>query len=374
ELMSTKASGNAPLYIEGDDGIYRFDGYVGQLNFSDLDIRLTVSELTSSDAILNAYAEVTIYSDLEPIIFDYSYDMFLDSDGKWKMATFVLPEKKIADIFFGIDDGKDGRNIDNIEDWDRLNYNASGSKQIKEFITAFVYGDTEKLGQLSEASAPSVFEEYANLDIISYNISKVTQNDTARILFEYTIGNEQPNASIRTKSGTHSFYVTLGKRGVYLEDTEKAELSSAGQFISDYFSSTLEYIILDCNDLSYSQRTDITEFLAKRASGNATEAKISSLARIIFGVYDFEPSEDLRNENGDFSKNSRSARNLCFDIIGESTAGENTNLTIAVYADRSKLVTARTIEINLQSNGEDFKFISSYTSETTDHNICKVTE
>ena len=373
-LMSTPAHGNIPLYIEGDDGIYRFDGYVGQLNLSDLDIRLTVLSLESANATLNAYTEATIYSDLDAIIFDHDYEIFLDSDGKWKMATFVSPEKKISDIFFGIDDGKDGSSIDNIDDWDRLNYKANGSKQIQEFISAFVYGDTEMLGQISEASAPSVFEEYSNLDIISYTISKVTVNDTARILFEYTIGTEQPNASVRTQSGTHSFYITLGKKGIYLEDTKKAELSSAGQFISDYFSSTLEYIILDHNDLSYSQRTDITEFLAKRASGNATEAKITSLAQTIFGIYDFQPSEDLRNENGYFSKSSRGTRNLCFDIIGESNAGDITNLTIAIYADRSKLVTARTVEISLQSNGADYKFVSSYTSGTTDYSICKVTE
>lgn len=376
ELMSAKASGNAPLYIEDENGIYRFDGYTGQLNFSDLDIKLTVSELTSSDAVLRAYAEATIYSDLEPIIFDYNYEIFLDSDGKWKMATFVSPEKKISDIFFGTDDGKNGTTIDNIADWDRLNYKASGSKQIEDFISAFVNGDVESLGALSEASDPSVFTEYGNLDIVSYSISKVTLNDTARILFEYTIGTEKPNASLRTKSGTHSFYVTLGKKGVYLEDTEKIEFSDEGQsqFITDYFSSTLEYIILDCNDLSYSQRKDITEFLAKRVSGNATKAKISSLARVIFGVYDFDPSEELRNENGDFIKNSRPARALCFDIISENSVGYDTSLTVVIYADRSKLVEARTVEINLTKNSTDFEFVSSYTSGTSNYNICKVTE
>ncbi len=374
ELISTKAVGNAPLYIDGEDGIYRFDGYAGQLSFSDLDIKLTVSELSSSEAILNAYAEATIYSDLDPIIFDYDYELLLDSDGKWKMATFVSPEKKIADIFFGIDDGKNGSSIDNIDDWDKLNYKASGGIQIKEFISAFVKGDAEKLGLISDASAPSVFDEYANLDIISYSISKVTVNDNARILFEYTIGTEQPGASIRTKSGTHSFYMALGKKGVYLEDTEKTELSRAGQFLSDYFSSTLEYIILDCNDLSYSQRTDITEFLAKRISGNATESKIISLARIIFDVYDFKPGEDLKNENGDFSKNSRGARALCFDIISEKNVGSNTDLTVVIYADRSKLVEARTVEISLAENSTDFEFKSSYTSRTAEHTICKITE
>ncbi len=373
-LMSTTAHGNIPLYIEGEDGIYRFDGYAGQLNLSDLDIKLTVLSLTSSDATLNAYAEATIYSDLDAIIFDYDYEIFLDSDGKWKMRTFVLPEKKISDIFFGIDDGKDGKEIDDIDDWDKLGYKASNSTQIKEFITAFVEGDSESLGLISEASAPSVFKEYENLDIISYRISKVTQNDTARILFEYTIGAEQPGASIRTQSGTHSFYITLGKKGVYLEDTDKAELSRAGQFISDYFSSTLEYIILDCSDLSYSQRTDITEFLAKRISSSATEAKIASLAQIIFGIYDFAPSEDLKNENGDFNKNSRGTRALCYDIITEKTVGENTDLTIVIYADRSKLVAARTVEISLTGNGADFKFVSSYTSGTTEYSVCKVVE
>ncbi len=373
-LMSTTVQGNIPLYIEGEDGIYRFDGYVGQLNLSDLDIKLTVLSLTNSDATLNVYAEATIYSDLDAIIFDYDYEIFFDSDGKWKMGTFVLPEKKISDTFFGIDDGKDGGEIDDIDDWDNLGYMASGGKQIKEFITAFVDGDTTRLGLISEASDPSVFEEYANLDIIHYNISKVTQNDTARILFEYTIGTEQPGASLRTQSGTHSFYVTLGKKGVYLEDTEKTELSSAGRFISDYFSSTLEYIILDCTDLSYSQRTDITEFLAKRAQGNATEAKILSLAHIIFGTYDFKPSEDLRNENGDFSKNSRGSRSLCFDIVNENNFGENTDITVVIYADRSKLVASRTVEISLQGNGADFKFVSSYISGTTEYGICKVTE
>ncbi|MBR3966025.1 MAG: hypothetical protein IKJ91_03010 [Clostridia bacterium] len=375
-LMSTSAHGNIPLYIEGDDGIYRFDGYVGQLNLSDLDIKLTVLSLESSSATLNAYTEATIYSDLDAIIFDYDYEIFLDSDGKWKMNTFILPEKKISDIFFGVDDGSDmdGNSIDSIDDWDELNYKASGGKQLKEFITAFVDGDSTRLGLISEASDPSVFKEYENLDIISYSISKVTFNDTARILFEYTIGAEQPGASIRTQSGTHSFYVTLGKKGVYLEDTEKTELTAAGQFISDYFSSTLEYIILDCSDLSYSQRTNITEFLAKRASGNATKSKIESLAKIIFDVYDFAPSEDLMSENGDFNKNSRGTRGLCFDIITEKAVDDRTDLTIVIYADRSKLINARTVEICLENNGADFKFVSSYTSGTTEYNICKIVE
>ena len=39
-----------------------------------------------------------------------------------------------------------------------------------------------------------------------------------------------------------------------------------------------------------------------------------------------------------------------------------------------KSVIARTVEISLEIGGADFKFGSSYTSGTSNYNICKVTE
>ena len=49
-------------------------------------------------------------------------------------------------------------------------------------------------------------------------------------------------------------------------------------------------------------------------------------------------------------------------------------LTVVLYAARSKLVGARKVEISLSENGADFKFIGSYTSETTDYKVYKINE
>ncbi|MBQ8207645.1 MAG: hypothetical protein IJZ89_02810, partial [Clostridia bacterium] len=282
-------------------------------------------------------------------------------------------------IFLGIDDPDKNddtteETIRDIEEWEELNFTGGGSEQIRQYLSAFIAGDYEALAALSEASDPAVFDEYAALDITDYSISKIHSSGMSRIAFEYTIGTPPKNASKRTESGTHSFYVTVGKKGVYLSDIESDELSDAGKFLSEYFASTLEYTLLDCNDLSYSQNLDITDFLIKRLGGGVSETDITGLAYIIFGVYNFAPCEELRNESDLFYSANRGTKGLCFDIANESMLGDEINLTVTIYADRSKLIPARSIEYRLSRNGADFKFVGSYTSQTTDYKVYKISE
>lgn len=377
-MKTTVGSEKHPLFIDGEDGLYRFGGYVGQFNFSDLDIKLTISELTASDAILNAKAETTIYSDLDPIKFEYDYEIFLDSDGKWKLNSFVLPDKKIADVFFGYDDGGNREDdttkitINDISDWAKLEFTGIGSEQLRQYIEAFVNGDHKTLASLSKASDPAVFEEYAALDITDYSISKIYSAGQSKLRFDYTIGDQRAESSIRTTGGDHSVYVIAGQNGIYLTDTDESEPTELEGFLSDYFASTLNHEILDCNDLSYSQNLDITEFLLKRLGGyNISESDITGLAYIIFGVYTFSPSEDLRNEDGTFSITNRANRGIGFDIISEYTIEDEINITVQFYADESKLVPAFNIDYQLRQNGADYKFVGFYKSHDTGRKIYK---
>jgi hypothetical protein len=378
KLMATTVSASGkklPLYIEGENGLYRFSGYDALYSYDAITPKLTVSNLETTKATLTLSVNTVFFSQV--VEFTHDCDVFLDTDGEWKFESFILAVEKAWKILDGTDndntDESEG-SIDDIGDWDELEYTGSGSEQIRDFLEAFIYGDTETLVSLGEASSASVFDEYAKLDITSYSINKVFSSGQSRIVFEYTIGTPTQNASVRTESGTHSLYVNAGKNGIYMSDVEGEALSDAGKFLSDYFSSTLEYTLLDCTELSYSQRTDITEFLAKRCSEAATAERISGLASIIFGVYNFTPSEELKNEEGFYSKNSRGTRGLCFDVISESRMFDEIKLTVVLYADRSKLVGARKVEISLSENGADFKFIGSYTSETTDYKVYKINE
>lgn len=378
KLMDTTVSTvnqKHPLYIEGEAGLYRFDGYVDMFSYDSIIPKLTISELSTTSALLTLSVDTIFYS--RNISFTEECSAFVDTDGKWKFESFTLAVEKAWKLLNGEDendvDETEG-SIDDIELWEELEYSGTGSEQIKEYLTAFLYGNSEALADLSEASDPAVFEEYAKLDITDYSISKVFTSGQSKILFEYTIGSQQPNASKRTESGKHSFYVNAGKNGVYLTDSESNALSDAGKFLSDYFSSTLEYTLLDCNDLSYSQNLDITDFLISRSVGAANASSLTGLAYIIFGTYSFIPCAELEGEDGNFARPSRGTRGLCFDITSESVLFDEIKLTVTLYADRSRLVPARVIEYSISENGADFKFVGSYTSDTTDYKVYKISE
>ncbi len=378
ELMNTKISASRlPLFIEKEDGLYRFGGYTAQFNFSNLIFKLTVTELSKSDAVLNAKAEATMYSDIEPIEFEYDYRIFLDTDGKWKMKGFVLPDRKIADIFMGQDDDSSAlqkeKTITDIEDWDKLEFTGVGSAQIKQYLTAFLNGNAKELAALSRASDESVFDEYSKLDIINYSISKVYLDDQARIRIDYSTG-DSTLASPKAAAGKHSQYVLAGQNGIYLSDADNTEQTEIEKFLSDYFSSTLSHEIFNCSDLSYSQNLALTEFFIKRLGGyNVSENSITGLAYIIFGTHSFTPSEELRGDDGSFSLSGNARAELGFEIISESTFTDEINITVQFYADKSKLIPAFSIDYQLRQNGADYEFVGFYKSEDFGFKVYKIT-
>ena len=361
-----------PLICEDETGLGRFGGYAAMTGYNVLTPRLTVLKESSDSILLRIEVNKEFYE--KNIEFTYDYELFLDSDGFWKFKSFVLPIEKAWEINKDLSLDKSEAAIYHINDWEDLKYKGTDGENIKEFLEAFINKDAEALSLLAQVSDPSVCEKYIELDIESYKIKKLFANGASRIIFEYSISAESYDAFGRTASGTHSFYVVSDKNGVYLEDVEKASLTNEEKFLSDYFSSTLEYSLLDCADLSYSQRTDITDFLIKRCSGTPTEIDLVNLAHIIFGVYNFTPSEELLTENGSYQRPNRGTRGLCFDIINQSNMFNEINLSVVLYADRSKLVPARTVEISLTDNGADFRFLGSYTSKTTDYKVFKVNE
>ncbi|MBE6538833.1 MAG: hypothetical protein E7671_05170 [Ruminococcaceae bacterium] len=377
ELMNKYVtSKDTPLFIDGDDGLYRYGGYASQFSY-DIDVALSISEISSESATLSVAADTVFYG--EAIKFTYDCEVFRDSDGKWKMKTFILPAIKLEQVLSGKEedvlrpDDKTEFTITNIAKWDSLKFTGTGGAQIRQFLEAFIFRDDYALSTMSAASDRWVFSEYAALDILEYSISKVYTSGQSRILFEYRIGTESPNATPQTTSGTHSFYVTVGQNGVYLSDATDAQLSSTEKFLSDYFSSTLEYTILDCDDLSYSQNYDVTDFLIRRLGGkNVSENSISNLAYTIFGASGFIPCAELMNEDGTYSVAQRGARGIDFDVISESISGGETSVTVQFYADMSRLVGSRTVVYKLRPTGTDYEFVGSHTAHSTDYKVYKI--
>ena len=361
-----------PVICEDETGLGRFGGYASMTGYDVLTPKLTVKKSNSDSIILTVEINEEFYE--KNIEFTYDYELFLDTDGFWKFKNFILPIEKAWEINKDMDLDKTEGAIYHINDWEDLNYQGTDEAKIKEFLEAFINKDAEALAMCAQISDPLVCEEYTKLDIESYKIKKLFANGASRIIFEYSIGTENYDAYGRTAAGTHSFYVVADKNGVYFEDVEKVPMTDVEQFLSDYFASTLEYSLLDCADLSYSQRTDITDFLIKRCSGTPTETSLTSLAHIIFGVYNFKLSEELKSENDNYQRPSRGTRGLCFDIVNQSNMFNEINLSVVLYADRSKLVPARTVEIRLTDNGADFRFLGSYTSKTTDYKVFKINE
>lgn len=369
-------SAKTPLFIDGEDGLYRYGGYASQFNY-DIDVSLSVSEISSNDATLSVTADTVFYG--EAVNFAYDCEVFRDSDGKWKMNTFTLPAIKLEQVLSGKDEDvlrpgdKTEITITNIAKWDSLKFTGTGGTQIKQFLEALIFRDDYTLSTISDASDRWVFSEYAKLDITEYSISKIYSSGQSKILFEYTIGEELPGATPSTASGKHSFYVTVGQKGVYLSDPYSTPLSSTEKFLTDYFSSTLEYTILDCGDLSYSQNYDVTDFLIRRLGGkNVSEDSIKNLAYTIFGASGFVPSPELQNEDGTYSLAQRGNRGIDFDVISEEISGGEISVTVQLYADISGLVGSRTVVYKLRETGSDYEFVGSYTSASTDYKVYKI--
>ncbi|MBR4296176.1 MAG: hypothetical protein IKT56_04985 [Clostridia bacterium] len=375
KLMSTTIGAKrTPLFIDGDDGLYRFGGYVGTLSYNYVETILNVTEITDEKAVLNVSADTEFYD--EKLIFSYDCSIFRDTDSEWKLEFFVLPIIKAEQIISGFDitdpDNEDRteETIYDIDDWSKLEYTVSGASQIKQFLEVFLQNNVQELSRLTAVSSEDIFLEYKKIDIIDYSISKVYSDGQSKIMFEYTIGIQQDNYSKRTSSGTHQLFVSVGEDGVHFTDASSS-LSGAEKFLSDYFSSTLEYTMPDLNDLSYIQNYNITDFIIRRLGGITNLDNIVNYAQTVFGCYDFIPCGDL-NESGSYSVVSRGTRGIGFDILSRNTLGDEITLTVQFFADLSKLIPARTVEYRLRQIGTEYEFISAYTIQTTNYRVYKI--
>ncbi len=375
KLMGTYVNKKStPLFIDGEDGLYRYGGYVSMFGYNAITPKLTVSELTNDRATLTLSVQTLFYE--KPIDFAVDCKVFVDTDGKWKMDTFILAVEKAWQILQGTSD--DSENVDKtqktiyrISDWEKLEYSGIGGEQMKEFLSALVAGDVEKLALYSGSTPFAVLEEYAKLDITEYSISKVYSGGQSKIRFDYTIGNERGQVTKRTESGEHSLYVSASNNMVYLQKPAEAK-TEVEKFLFDYFSSTLKTTLPKLDELRYDENTDITDFLLKRIGENGVdESRISSIAYIIFGIYNFTPSEDLCGENNSFSALNRPNRSIDFEIINESSFDDEITVTLRFFADKSGLVGASEVQYELEKNGADYKFVNVYTIKESNFDVYK---
>ena len=377
KLMDTYVVKKAnPLFIDGEDGLYRFCGYTGMCGYDAIIPKLTVSNMSNTNATLTLNVKTDFYDTI--IEFSHDLEVFVDTDGNWKMKSFILAVEKAFQILQGNEedtpqvDQTEGV-INDISDWNELEYSGIGGEQIKQFLSALLAGDTEKLTLYCPTTPSDVLDEYAKLDITDYKISKVYSSGQSKIRFDYTIGVAPSNATERVTAGEHSLYVTVSKNNVYLSEPEEAK-TDVQKFLSDYFSSTLKTVIPKMEELRYDENTDITDFLIKRiGGGEVSENNISSLAYIIFEVYNFSPSEELKTESGSFAGLNRPNRGIDFDIISESIFDDEITVTIQFYADQSRLVSAGKMLYKLEKNGADYKFISVYSTEESSFDVYKIT-
>ena len=368
-----------PIFVTGEDGLYRYGGYTALSGYDSVKTTTSVSSLGSAHATLTVSADTVFYD--QKIQFSYDCELSRSTNGEWILDTFTFPASYVSRILNGTDDDteedKTEETIDDIEDWSKLNYSGSGAAQIRQFLEALISGNANMLSQLSSASERSVFNEYENISFDSYEISKMYIDGHSRIVFTYTITNPPKKSVPRTERAKHSLYVSVGSSGVCLTNMTSSASSTAGKFLSDYFSSVLDYNIPDCDDLNYQQIYDITEFAVTRLGGiGVSESDIKQFVRDCFGSTDFSPAPELMNESGDgrYSLKNRGTRKMEFDILSEHESDGETDLTVQFYADISKLIPARTVEYRLIETQNGYSFASSYTSNTTGYKIYKTTE
>ncbi len=374
-LEATVSVGNTefPLYINGEDGLYRFGGYAAMFGANDIVPELTVTEMTASRATVTMSVSKEFYGTL--IEFTEDCNAYIDTDGLWKFETFTLAAEKAWKIHTGNDTedkiDKTEVSITDISKWEKLSYSGVGSEQIRRFLKALIEGDTVTASELTSASSKEVFEKYADIKISSYTVSKIYEGGQSKIRFEYVI-DETPNEAVeRASVGSHSLMVNAVNGCVYLTKP-KSEKSEAEKFIHDYFTATLKTYLTDLTELRYNELIDITDFLIRRSGkSKATKNEISDLAYIIFGADSFTPAESLRDDNGLYSSPQRNSRGLEYDVINEEVSGEKVSLTVQLYADRSRLVGAGIIKCDLERNSTNFKITNIYTRDPSPFTVYK---
>lgn len=374
-MQTTVTSELLPLFYESDGKLYRFSGYSGEFTYNDIDVQLTVDEISDKNASLTLSVDTALYD--KQITFSYVCEASRDTDGKLKFSSYSLPIIRAIQIFsenentHGADTSE--AKIYDIDDWDKLSYTAAGGEQIRRFLDALISGNTAALPLYASATDSAVFAEYAKLRISSYTIEKCYVGGQSKIKFTYTIDKQQPGAAVpMTQIGTHSAYVVVGTSSVYLSQIEKTESDDIEKYFSDFFSSTLDYTVPDCSDLNYQQSIDITDFIVRRIGGTSvSRSSITEYAKSVFGVSDFAPSSNLIGADGTYSALSRGNRSLSFDIISRTTFGDETAVSVMFYADESKLVAAKVVDYTIVNTSADYKITEAYTTQTSDFRIFK---
>ncbi len=364
-----------PLFIDLNDRLYRYGGYVGQYVYSTVSPEVTVTELSSSKAELR----ITINSviDEKAISISYTCNCYVGNDGNWRISDFILPIEYLHRYERGeiVTDDYIEREITDIADWDRLNYHELKSSNIQQFLTALITNDYEKLAVYSSASSPTVFARYAEIRIKSYSIKKTYIGGQPKIIFTYE-SESTLSDSPRTAAGVHSMYVSVNNSGVYLSDTQAPTYSEAGEYLKQYFTETMAHTLPDFNDLNYQQLHDITQFILLRlgAGTPAVLVDIQTFARECLGISGFNPSLTHKTEDGKYGYIPRNTRILAFDIINETSFRNETTVTVQFYSDASKLIPTATVEYHLTKIGDNYRFDTQIVLKQSSENTYKYTE
>ncbi len=372
-------SKGTPLFIDGEDGLYRYGGYAALYGYKDIPVKLTVSDMSASKATLNVSVSTDFYGDL--IEFTEKCSLFVDTDGKWKLNSFLLAAERAHEILQGKTTGTENGEVDrteesinDISDWEELGYSGIGSMLMKQFTEALIEGDTESLSKLTGYSSSDVMAEYAKIKISDYSVSKVYEDGRSRLRLDYTVENAPENPTELSRVGEHSAYIEASKNSVYLTKADTDEKSKEESFLCEYFSSMLRCDLPDISDLRYDESKGLTDFIIKRFKAEKeSAASISARAYIIFGAHDFTPSEALLGEHELYYGTDSGSRGLGFEVIGSSVSGDSTFLTLRFYADASGLVSAGERIYELEENGADFKFADTYETKSSPHSIYKIT-
>lgn len=373
-LMNTTVDGH-PLYIEQDGKLYRYSGYSSMASHNDLETVLKIKNHNEKSAVITISADTTFNE--KKIDFNYDLECYRDTDGKMKFKTYTLPIIRAMQIINGTDEDSvdmTESEINNINDWSKLSYTSAGGEQIRQFLKAFIEGNSAQLAQYSTASEIAVFSEYANIPISSYKIEKKYIGGQSLIAFTYTIDKAIPGKSVsRTDIGTHTLYVKVNKNSVYFESPDEKKMTDLEKYLSDFFSATLDWGVPDFSNLNFQQTENITDFIVHRLGGaSVSKSAIQTYTYSVFLVSGFEPSKSLMNNDGTYSSLSRGTRALYFEVESRNEFGGDINISVRFFADQSKLVAARTVDYTISSDSVDYKIISAYTSQVSDYKILKV--
>ena len=364
-----------PLFIDLNNRLYRYGGYVGQYAYSTVIPEITVTEISSSKAELR----ITINSvvDEKAVSISYTCNCYVGNDGGWRISDFILPIEYLHRYERGeitVDDYTE-REITNIADWSSLNYNELKSSNIQQFLEALVTNDSGRLAYYSAASSPAVFEKYNQIKIKSYSIKKTYVGGQPKIIFTYE-SESTLSDSPRTAAGVHSMYVSVNNSGVYLSDTQAPVYSEAGEYLKQYFTETMAHTLPDFNDLNYQQLHDITQFILLRLGTDSPSSlvDIQTFARECLGVSGFNPSLTHKTEDGKYGYIPRNTRILAFDIINETSFRNETTVTVQFYSDASKLIPTYTVEYYLTKIGSNYRFDTQTILKSSSENTYKYTE